>query len=76
VQLRFTLHDPAPVRLEVLDAQGRVLKGWRNDSATTGEHAVTWDFHDTQGRSLPAGCYFVRLRVNGSTSTRAFARIP
>lgn len=76
VQLRFRLESAAAVRLEVLDAQGRLLKGWGDRSAVAGEHGVTWDFRDLRGRSLPAGRYFVRLDVNGSTTTRAFARVP
>lgn len=76
VQLRFRLRDPGRIRLEVLDAQGRILKGWQDLNAAPGEHAVAWDLRDTQGRPLRAGLYFVRLDVNGSTTTRAFTRVP
>lgn len=75
VQLRFRLGDAAPARLDVLDPQGRRLKGWIDRSAAAGSHTVTWDFHDALGHELPAGCYFVRLTVNGATTTRAFARV-
>lgn len=75
VQLRFRLRDASRVRLEVMDAQGRVLKGWQDLDAAAGDHTVAWDLHDSQGRALRAGLYFVRLDVNGSTTTRAFARV-
>ena len=76
VQLRFRLPDAARVRLEVLDSQGRVLKGWSDPSAAAGDHVQVWDFHDHHGRNLPAGAYFLRLDVNGSTTTRVFSRVP
>lgn len=76
IQFRFQLRDPAPVRLEVLDAQGRLLKGWSQTAAAAGEHALTWDFRDFAGRTLPAGRYFVRLRIASAKFTRAFARVP
>lgn len=75
IRFRFRLHDPSAIRLEVVDAQGRLLKGWQGEGAA-GENGLAWDFRTTAGRKVPAGRYFVRLTAAQSTITRSFIRLP
>lgn len=75
VRFAFRLSEAAPVTVEVVDALGRRVKGWRTASAAAGDHAVTWDFLDARGAAAPAGRYFVRLVSTDVTLTRPFIRI-
>ena len=75
VEFRFDVAASGPVRLEGFDLMGRRLKGWASDAGAAGERAVGWDFRDTEGRAVAAGCYVVRLTTPGSTLTRFFTRV-
>ncbi len=75
VRLRFRLAQASPVRLDVVDTQGRRIKAWQGSSLAAGEHTIDWDLRDASGRSVPVGRYFVRMEVRGSLTTRAFARV-
>jgi len=68
VHLRIDVTQ-APATLEVFDARGRFVRGWR--AAELGVRSVSWDFRDVQGSPLPAGVYFLRFRTaTGSETVR------
>lgn len=55
--------SPATVHLAVYDVRGRLIRELGRGIKDAGEHAVAWDSRDSQGRRLPAGTYFGKLRV-------------
>ncbi len=63
--IEFTLpgaaNAEAPVRLKVLDLQGRVVRTLMEGKASAGPHSVEWDGRDQGGRWLPTGLYLIRL---------------
>jgi hypothetical protein len=65
--LRFTLPARAPVRLEVLDVAGRVVRVLLRSELDAGVHDAAWDSHVAAGGRAPAGVYFVRLAVAGAS---------
>src|SRR5678815_5384224 len=58
--LRFSLRDPADVRLEVFDAGGRRVKVLVDKRLEPGPSVVTWDGADERGRQVAPGVYFYR----------------
>ena len=52
----------APVRIEIRDARGRVV---RKLDATATAVSARWDGRDDRGRTVAAGVYFVKLRCAG-----------
>ena len=40
-----------------------------------GEHELTWDGRDAQGRPVAAGVYLYRVQVDEQTRTRKMVRI-
>lgn len=76
VRLRYSLARPGFVRIEVLDLRGArmrtLVNGWRE----AGPAESTWDGTDGDGRSLPAGVYWVRLTTEGHTLRRSLLRRP
>ena len=69
--LAFTLPTAGAVRLAVLDLQGRVVRTLLDERRAAGIHAARWDGRDADGRTTPAGLYFVRLTTpSGSRAVR------
>lgn len=56
----LTLENPAHVRMDVFDAQGRSMRNLMDADMPAGKQQVDWDLRDGQGSRLPAGMYFVR----------------
>lgn len=62
VEVRFTPREAGPVRVEIFDASGRVVRSFIDADVRNGERAIAWDGKDNQGRLAPAGVYACRLR--------------
>ena len=70
--LRFELPGAAAktVSLEVYDLKGRRVRRLVRDVVSPGQHVVTWDRRDDDGRPAAAGAYFCRLVVGSERVTR------
>ncbi len=53
------------VRLDLLDARGRIVRTLVADRRAEGRHEAVWNGRDDAGRRLPSGVYFARLRAAG-----------
>ena len=56
------------VSVAVFDVQGRLVRELVNADLMAGEHSVTWDGTDRQGRRAGSGVYFARM-LAGDTTT-------
>jgi len=63
--LRFDLPQPAPVRLEVFDAAGRLVRTLVAGSLAAGQHSVFWNGLDANGHAVGSGVYFSTLDADG-----------
>lgn len=72
---RFALPATAAVDLAAYDVGGRRVRTLFAGRMSAGEHVVTWNFADDDGRALPAGLYLVRLQVGGEELIRRVIRI-
>jgi len=87
--LDYTLREPADsVRLQVLDAEGELVRTLDDASAEAGTHRVTWDLRypgatvfenmilesrsPAVGPWAPPGSYQIRLTVDGRSVTQTF----
>jgi aminopeptidase N len=59
--LRFSLAEPATVRLRVFDLRGRELRVIDCGALQPGQHERIWDGTDREGRSVASGTYLVRM---------------
>ena len=73
--LHFALPRPGPVRVEVLDPQGRRLRRLFAGSLGAGPHDVTWDGRDEQGDAVATGVYWVRIETGSEAATRKVVRM-
>jgi hypothetical protein len=75
VAVRFALPQQAEVSLAAYDVAGRKLADLAHGSMGPGEHHVTWNFRDADGREHAAGYYVIRLRVGDRVLTRTGVRV-
>lgn len=61
--LRLYAGDAGAQELVIRDVRGRRVRSFAWPDAAAGEHAVTWDGLDEQGRAVAAGCYPVTFRA-------------
>jgi hypothetical protein len=70
-RIRFELPERSPVRLEVFDAAGRLVRALVDaPSAAAGAHEAVWDGRSAHGDAAPAGVYFYRIRSGRLSETR------
>jgi hypothetical protein len=67
--IKFSVGDPARVKLGVYDVKGRLVRTLSDGLRGSGEHDVVWDGLDGAGRSLPSGTYFGRVEVGEQTES-------
>jgi hypothetical protein len=73
VQFAFTLPAAAHARLEIVDAQGRLVNVAADRDFGAGAQAAAWDGRDRAGRPVAAGLYFGVLRVGTARAIRRIA---
>ncbi|MBN2620792.1 T9SS type A sorting domain-containing protein, partial [candidate division WOR-3 bacterium] len=61
--LSYSIHASMDVRLSVYDATGRQIATLVEQILPAGVHTATWHVSDNQGRSVPAGIYFMKLEA-------------
>jgi hypothetical protein len=67
----FGLPSSGRTTLEVMDAHGRLVRSLVAEHLRAGSYARIWDLRDQQGRAVPTGIYFVRMRsADGGTLSR------
>lgn len=59
----FDLPAAVPLRLTVVDVQGRHVRSLADGVVAAGQRAVTWDARDERGADVAAGVYFVKLEA-------------
>ena len=68
--IAFNLSGSGPVKLQVFDARGRLVRTLVDESRPAGPHRVSWDGKDNGGRSAAAGVYMYRLSAGEFTQQR------
>jgi hypothetical protein len=55
-----------PVRVTILDASGRTVRGLSAGAMARGDRIVTWDGRDGDGRKVPTGIYLYAIEVGAN----------
>jgi len=74
--LRWSLPQPGPARLSVLDAAGRAVRTLCHGWMAAGEHSLVWDQRDDEGRRVYAGLYRVRFEAAGRSLVHQVMLLP
>jgi hypothetical protein len=67
VAISFVLSAPAPTRVAIYDASGRMVSLLAAGALAAGAHKVSWVGSDRAGRPLPSGIYFAKLETTTGT---------
>ena len=59
--LSFTLPQPQNIEVAIYDSNGRRVRTLLNEFREAGEHAITWNGIDDEGRALVSGVYYAHL---------------
>ncbi len=70
VQIHLSLPQPGHAHLSVYDIAGRMVAEVAETYRPAGDHRLTWDGTDAQGRQVGVGVYLCRLRVHDRVTTR------
>jgi hypothetical protein len=69
--IEVRLSSAGPLRAELFDTQGRLVRVLRDAPAAAGAQSLTWDGRDARGQRVAAGVYRLRVSAGGREETRA-----
>lgn len=69
-EIRFSLKDAAPVRVDIYNIKGQIVKTLVNESKESGIHSATWNGTDDQGRMVSSGVYWYKMSSGKFSSTK------
>ncbi|MBD3161842.1 MAG: hypothetical protein GF346_06165 [Candidatus Eisenbacteria bacterium] len=68
--LSFTVPRSGPVRLEMVDVAGRVVRRLVDGALPAGPHVIRWDGRDDAGHPVSTGVYWARITNDGASRTQ------
>ncbi|HEV8151074.1 MAG TPA: T9SS type A sorting domain-containing protein [Gemmatimonadales bacterium] len=74
--IRFELPRAERVRLEVFDAQGRLLRRLADATYQPGRWSVEWDCRDASDRLAGPGIYFYRMATGSFRDQKKMVLLP
>ena len=73
--LAFTLAKRGDIRVDLFDVTGRRVRTMERAGAAAGEHVLTWDGRDGDGRPVPSGIYLAAWRAGGTQGSRRLVKV-
>jgi len=67
--IRYFVSKSCDVTLHIFDISGKLVKTINQDNVTSGNHQVTWNGTDNQGKIRGSGIYVVRLQTSEFTDS-------
>jgi subtilisin-like proprotein convertase family protein len=68
-KISFDLAAAGPVRLDIFDVRGRLVRLLANGDLPAGRHSLLWDGRNESGGETASGLYFYRLTAAGQQQT-------
>jgi|GEM_PF-6482974 len=69
-RITFKLREEAPVKLEIFNIKGQLVRKMNLDAKGAGEHQIDWDGYDNYGTRCAPGVYLYKLRAGKFSSSR------
>jgi hypothetical protein len=69
-RIMYSLRARGPVKIQVFDIQGRLVRTLVDEEKNAGEYVVEWHGRNNAGGSVASGIYFVRLQTGSTSTTR------
>jgi agmatine deiminase len=74
-EINFRLPAEGPVRVTVVDVQGRQVAQLVNETLTPGGYSAHWDGRNIQGDEVAEGMYFIRLTAGDRVDVRRVVKL-
>jgi len=68
--IRFNLKETHPVKVEIFNAKGQLVRELLNEAKTAGEYDVLWNGTDNNGRSVASGIYLYKIQAGQYSNTK------
>jgi len=68
--LSYTLKDASPVRLEIYNSKGQLVRTLVNESQASGRYHVLWNGKDDRNNPVSSGVYLYRLTAGTYSRSR------
>lgn len=68
--ISFDLKTPAEVRLDIFNVKGQLVETLVDKIMPSGKHEVLWDGRNDDGKPLPSGIYYYRMRAGDYQAKR------
>lgn len=68
--ITFSLAAGSEAILNIYDMSGRLIKTLLNDYQTLGEHSISWDGTDENGKAVSSGIYLYSANIEGIIHTK------
>jgi PKD repeat protein len=62
-KIQFTLPNTCPVRINVFNTRGQLVRVLMNETKSTGRYTVEWDGRDERGAQMSSGIYVCTLQA-------------
>ncbi len=73
--IRFSLASSMPVKLQIFNQRGQLVKTLVDATMPEGTHSALWEGRDDGGRAVASGIYYYRLNGGGDQFTRRMVLI-
>ena len=67
VNIAFSLNKSSPVSVDVYNVKGQKVRNLQNGTMNQGQHSLTWNGKDGNGKEVASGIYMVRI-LSGKSS--------
>ncbi len=68
--ISYTLEKDSPVRINIYNQRGQMVRQWSPQNTPKGYHRLVWDGRDDNGKSVSSGIYLMKLNLGGELFTR------
>jgi len=68
--ISLSLKDTAPVKVEIFNLKGQLVKTLVNGTLPAGKHNLVWKGMDNNGKAVSSGVYFYKMSTGKYSSTK------
>ncbi|HRY83024.1 MAG TPA: M1 family aminopeptidase [Candidatus Cloacimonadota bacterium] len=73
--IAFSLPRASKVEIDIFNLRGQRVRSWRHETASKGEHKLSFDGKDQSGKALASGIYTVRIKAAGRVLSKRISLI-
>jgi len=67
--IRFSIKEAGPVKINIFNLKGQLVKQLMNADLQSGNHQLIWDGRDERGSNVASGIYFYRMESGSYRAT-------